>query len=366
MGFKDQILAFRWVKKHIAGFGGDPSDVVAAAESAGAISLSTLLCADVGTEALFERVILMSGEATLRKPRKSWWHKQMYKDQAAILGIEATDKAGLRARLRDTEAEALAQQLPLAQHHCGLIDGNWLKKDVTPNLLADGQQTEHKPAWCKSFVIGDTAHDGTVLKARILDQAQALDRLKASCAKYLTENETRRILSAYRLDDKLSPEQERNILRSLASELRFYDPIRRAYKGWKSSVPPKDAFRYHFHVANPFEGGFKGVVSHELDVAFLLQHLNDQLDEQHRNIAKAMADHFIKYVHGEPWTAQGKIVVFASEGVLEVDEEEYDQKHRQGRGAVLDSIDGDELWKVAEMWQGVRSEEDEQSSSVKL
>jgi hypothetical protein len=33
---------------------------------------------------------------------------------------------------------------------------------------------------------------------------------------------------------------------------------------------------------------------------------------------------------------------------------------------VLDSIDGDELWKVAEMWQGVRSEEDEQSSSVKL
>jgi carboxylesterase type B len=366
MGFKDQVLAFRWIKKHIAGFGGDPSNIVAAAESAGAISLSMLLCANIGTEGLFERVILMSGEATLRKPRKKWWHEQMYNDQAKMLNIEATDKARLKTILRDTDAEALAQQLPLASHYCGYIDRKWLKQDITPNLLANGQRIEHKPTWCKEFVIGDTAHDGTVLKARILDHPQVLQRLKVSCARHLTKSEAQRLLAAYKLDGNLSPDQERNTLRCLASELRFYDPMRRAYRGWKTSEPPRSAFRYHFHIPNPFEGGFKDIVSHELDVAFVLQNLNDKLDQQHRQVARDMADHFIRYIHGKPWAAPGKIIVFANEGVLEVNEQEYDKKYRDGRGAVLDTIDGDKLWKVAEMWQGVRSEDDELSSSMKL
>lgn len=38
---KDQILSFQWVRKHIAGFGGDPENVTAMGESAGA-SMKTL------------------------------------------------------------------------------------------------------------------------------------------------------------------------------------------------------------------------------------------------------------------------------------------------------------------------------------
>jgi carboxylesterase type B len=356
MGFKDQVLAFRWVKKHIAGFGGNPNHVTAAAESAGAISLSTLLCADVGEEGLFDKVMLMSGEATLRKPRNKWWHREAYNDQASILGVEMAD---LRTKLLDTEAETLAQELPLASHYCGYIDGKWLKQDITTTLMSDGQRSEHKPSWCKDFVVGDTAHDGTVLKARILDHPQVLSRLKSSCAKYLSRSETQRLLASYKLDTDLSPEQETDTLRNLASELRFYDPVRRIYKGWKSTAPPKRCGRYHFHIPNPIEGNFKNIVSHELDVAFLLQNFNDQLNAQHRTVAKAMADHFIGFVHGEQWAGDGKVVVFGSDGVKEVEEEGYDKMYRGGRGAVLDSIDGEKLWRVAEMWQGVRSEEEE-------
>lgn len=366
MGFKDQALAFRWIRKHIAGFGGDSGNVIAAGESAGAISLSTLLCADVGTEGLFDRVILMSGDVTLRKPRKIWWHHQMYKDQAVNLGIDYTERAGLKTRLRGTDAETLVQQLPLAAHYCGHIDGDSLKGDVTSNVLADGQRVEHKPAWCKEFVMGDTTHDGTVLKARVLDHPQVLERLQAACSKHLTESDTQRLLAAYKLNSQLSSEQQRNALLRLASELRFHDPVRRAYKGWKTSAPPRPAFRYHFHIPNPFDGNFNNIASHELDVAFLLQQFNDQLSEQNQRVAQGMADHFLKYTHGEPWAGQGKLVVFASEGVLEVDEEEYDRKYRDGRGAVLDGIDGDRLWKVADMWQGVRSEDEEWEGVARL
>jgi hypothetical protein len=254
----------------------------------------------------------------------------------------------------------LAQQLPLASHYCGYIDIKWLKQDITSTLMSDGQKSEHKPSWCKDFVVGDTAHDGTVLKARILDYPQVLSRLKSSCAKYLTQSETQRLLAAYKLDTNLSLEQERDTLRNLASELRFYDPVRRIHKGWKSTTPPIRCGRYHFHVPNPFEGNFKDIVSHELDVAFLLQNFNDQLDAQHRKVAKAMADHFIGFIYGEQWAGDGKVVVFGVGGLKEIEEGEYDKVYRDGRGAVLDSMDGEKLWRVAEMWQGVRSEEEEQ------
>jgi carboxylesterase type B len=159
-GYADQILAFKWVKKHIAGFGGDPGNVTAAGESAGGISLSTLLCAEVGNEGLFQRVVLMSGEATLRKPRNRAWHEEMYQEQLKLLGLDSLNVEGRTNRLREFGVDDLVNKLPLAQHFCACTDGHFLKKkDITLEVLSDGKQQEHKVDWCKEFVIGDTAHD---------------------------------------------------------------------------------------------------------------------------------------------------------------------------------------------------------------
>jgi carboxylesterase type B len=364
MGYKDQVLAFRWIKRHIASFGGDPGDITAAGESAGGISLSTLLCADVGTEGLFNRVIIMSGEATLRKSRNKWWHTQHYNDQASFFQVAGTDTTSLKSKLLTSPADDLTHHLPLGSHYSAYMDGAFFKQDANITLLSNGHHLAHKPAWCNSFVIGDTAHDGTILKARILDQPYSLDRLKAVCAKHLTPNETKRLLAAYQLDRETSIEQSKEAQLVLASELRFYDPVRRIYGDWKAAK--KNAARYHFHVPNPFEGDLKGIASHELDVAFLLQNFNEQLDERNREIAQAMADHFIGFAYGEAWAGDGKVVVFGGDGVVEVDEKEYDRVYRNGRGEVLGSIDAEKVWKVADMWQGVRSEEDEKSEVAKL
>ncbi|KAF2025247.1 alpha/beta-hydrolase [Setomelanomma holmii] len=363
MGFKDQALAFKWIKKYIAGFGGDPNNVTVAGESAGGISLSTILCADVGTPGLFERVVIMSGDTTLRKPRNKWWHWQTYKAQSAFFGLKATDSCELSRTLLDTDVVHLTQKLPFAAHYCGYIDGEWLKEDVSLLTLANGSATEHKPLWCKEFVVGDTAHDGTVLKARILDQPNALDRLKIACNRCLTAIDTSRLLAAYELDSNLSPEQGRDKLLILASELRFYYPTVAVMKGWTSTTPPRKATHYHFHVPNPFEGAYKGIASHELDVAFLLQNFNDQLSESNRKIAESFADRFIDLANGHGWCRKGKAVVFGEDGVVEVDEDEYDRVYRHGRGTLLDSIGAEKVWRVAEMWQGILSEDDERGAA---
>lgn len=365
MGYKDQVLAFRWIKKHIAGFGGDPDNVTAIGESAGAISLSTLLCADIGEEALFARVILMSGETTLRKPRNKQWQQQMYEDQSAYLGLDAKDKDGRRRALLMTDAEALAQKLPLAQHFTGTIDRLWLKADVTLETLIDGQCVEHKPSWCKEFIVGDAAHDGIVLKARILDHPQVFDRLKEACNTYLSPVEAHKLLATYKLDGALNVNEITGRICELASELRFHVPALAVYQGWKRCVPQKKASRYHFHVANPVEGPFKGLASHELDVAYLLQNFNSQFDQKNRELAENIADHFIRFINGEGWVEEGKVVVFDDNDIVKVNEDEYDQLYRSGRGTILESIGAQSLWHLAEMWQGVKRETVDEGNSRK-
>ena len=58
-GLLDQLAALRWVREHVAGFGGDASRVTVFGVSAGSASIALLLTAP-GAEGLFQRAILHS------------------------------------------------------------------------------------------------------------------------------------------------------------------------------------------------------------------------------------------------------------------------------------------------------------------
>jgi carboxylesterase type B len=53
VGLQDVAAAFKWVRKHISEFGGDPHKVTASGLSAGAIAIGSLLCANEGDLDLF-------------------------------------------------------------------------------------------------------------------------------------------------------------------------------------------------------------------------------------------------------------------------------------------------------------------------
>ena len=59
-GLDDQLVALRWVRAHIAAFGGDPDNVTLMGQSAGAISVQ-YLCLNPAHRGLFRRAVMMSG-----------------------------------------------------------------------------------------------------------------------------------------------------------------------------------------------------------------------------------------------------------------------------------------------------------------
>lgn len=68
LGLHDIRLAFRWVRRNIAAFGGDPQRVTAFGESAGADALTHLLATPDAAE-LFDRVIVQSAPLGIRSGR---------------------------------------------------------------------------------------------------------------------------------------------------------------------------------------------------------------------------------------------------------------------------------------------------------
>jgi para-nitrobenzyl esterase len=66
LGLQDQISALRWVERNIASFGGDPSAVTIAGQSAGAMSVAALMTAPAA-RGLFSRGIVESGHVSVAR-----------------------------------------------------------------------------------------------------------------------------------------------------------------------------------------------------------------------------------------------------------------------------------------------------------
>ena len=137
-GLLDQIEALRWVRQNIRAFGGDPSNVTIAGESAGALSVMYLMAAP-SARGLFSKAIAESAYMTSTPELKQRHFGADSAEESGTRLAAALHRPNLAA-LRAMDAQALADAAPAAGYQpWGTVDGQILPRQLV-EVFDKGEQ----------------------------------------------------------------------------------------------------------------------------------------------------------------------------------------------------------------------------------
>jgi para-nitrobenzyl esterase len=149
LGLLDQVAALEWVRENIAGFGGDPGNITVFGQSAGAMSVGTLLSMP-RAGGLFRRAIAQSGGA----------HQVISAEEARKVAGQLAEKLGVKPT-REAIAAVPVDRLLQAQ------------AELKADLMAHPDPDRWGREVAQSVLPWQPVVDGDVVPSRPIDRIRA-------------------------------------------------------------------------------------------------------------------------------------------------------------------------------------------------
>jgi para-nitrobenzyl esterase len=292
----DQIAALSWVRENIAAFGGDASSITVMGQSAGAISIATLL-AMPAARGLFERAIVQSGASGLIPPTRAQ-ATELTRWVLADLGID-------EARAAEALTALPVERLLAAQDQVSVRLGVGSFTPFVDGITVPGRPIDIVRACAGAAVpllCGTTRDEWTLFDVFVGPQVSAI--VKRQLEDALGAEAVGAIHAGYvDTDPDRSPERA---WVDMLGDVAFWIPMIRLAEA--QAACGASVWMYRFDWASPAAGGRLGA-AHALDLPFVwntVSHPTAQFllggdSEEARALATAMHDTWAAFIRtGDP------------------------------------------------------------------
>ncbi|TKA70778.1 hypothetical protein B0A55_05464 [Friedmanniomyces simplex] len=327
-GVHDQLVGFEFVRKFVRGFGGDPTQITAMGQSAGAMSLSIHSLS--GIDNAWKRSIQFSGSLVTMPVQSPKEHQQNFLSQAAKLGIDTKGRSS-----REIAKDMLA--VPVNDiRDTGYVGMPCSQSELLPYETASMALTRRRPPTSQSQIVASATYDGGISYNMMLQDSKRKDHAKVfiNIAEDVLEH-PQGLLDLYGIEAENEDTVALRKICQFESDVGFFAASLAQAQGC-----PGKTYLLLFDLGNPFEGSLpaKQYATHTWDIVALLGAYEDRLDEEYKGVVASFREKLLLYATtGEaPWPAwtevKGEALVMDRQGLRVVVKDDYmAEESRRGK-----------------------------------